>query len=190
MTPICRHEEKNASWEAVQLLPQSFKLNDKEVSIEKYKIEVKYDAVDEIIEKIWALDFDLVIHVGVSIQASKIQLEKCAMNGFCSSDYGNKKLQQPIVCLENSGHCSILKTTFDVEKIANFLNENHKPIFSASCDAGSYLCAYIYLKSLDKNPTKSLFVHVPVIDKIPSEETSRAIQKIIECCLLQLNDQK
>lgn len=165
-------------------------LNGQEVLIKKYKVEVKYLAVDTLIEKIWDETSDLVIHVGVHGKCDKIQIEKCAMNGFTNKDYAEKKLSDPFLCLPNSGRCVKLETNFDVEKIVNFLNQNYKPIFAVSCDAGSYLCAYLYLKSLDKNPS-TLFVHVPCIDKpFSSEETSRAILKIIEYLLLEKIDQK
>lgn len=90
------------------------------------------------------------------------------------------------MCLENSGKCDIIETQIKVDKITKDLNENYKDMFVASCDVGSYLCGYIYLKSLDKNSEKCLFVHVPPINKpYSSEETSRAIIKIIEQCLKQ-----
>jgi pyroglutamyl-peptidase len=150
---------------------------------------VKYDAVDEMVQKIWDESSNLVLHVGVHGMTNKIHIEKCATNGFCKEDYAQKTLCDPLVCLENSGQCERLETKFDVDHMVKFLNENHKSgMFYASCDVGSYLCGYVYLKSLDKNPSKTLFVHVPPIDKpFSSEETSHAILKIIECCLINAN---
>lgn len=47
------HEKQNASWEAVKLLSSSIKHQSVEYTIEKLKIPVAYEAVDEVIPKIW-----------------------------------------------------------------------------------------------------------------------------------------
>lgn len=125
-----------------------------------------------------------MIHVGVHGCACKIHLEKCAKNGFVSKDYCSKQLCDPVVCLENSGKCQRLETKIDVDKITKSLNETHSNMFTASCDVGQYLCGYVYLKSLDKDPSRALFVHVPCIDKpYSSQETATGIHKVIEQCL-------
>lgn len=140
------------------------------------------------VEKIWFKDPHLVVHVGVNAHSKKIHIEKCASNGFCLKDYELKTLLEPRVHLENSGKCELLETTLNVDSIVNFLNSNYKSIYNASCDAGSYLCGYIYLKSLDKNPSRVVFIHVPPIDETFSiKETSNGVLKIIEQCLLQLS---
>jgi pyroglutamyl-peptidase len=182
-----RHEEKNASWEAVKLLPNDIEHNNLNFKVAKRKVEVKYDVVDQQVNDIWNQNPELVIHVGVHGQTSNIQIEKCAANGFCKEDYSRKCLSDTMVCLEKSGKCELLETEINVDRITKHLNENYKPMFSASCDVGQYLCGYIYLKSLDKNSKKCIFIHVPPIDKpFSSEETSRAILKIIEECLSEI----
>lgn len=111
------------------------------------------------------------------------------MNGFCLQDFKGKRLPDPIVCLQNSGKCQALETEINVDKIAKTLNEEHKPMFEASCDVGKYLCGYIYLKSLDIDPRRSLFVHVPCMNKpFSSQETADAILKIVEHCVIDLDD--
>lgn len=182
-----RHEDKNASWEAVKILPPEIKVQDIKFSIEKIKVQVIYDDVDKEIDKIWSKKPFLVIHVGVSGFVSKINIEKCATNGFCQPDYSNTTLCNANINLENSGTCEILHTKIDVDSIVNSLNKNYKNIFTESCDVGKYLCGYIYLKSLDKDSSKVIFIHVPPIDKpLSSRETSDGIFKIIEKTLLQL----
>lgn len=109
------------------------------------------------------------------------------MNGFCLKDFRGKALPDPEVCLSNSGKCRGLETRLNVDKITKTLNENFRPMFESSCDVGKYLCGYIYLKSLDINSYRSLFVHVPCIGKpYSTRETADAIFKVIEQCVVDL----
>lgn len=50
------HNEKNASWEAVQLLPDSVKFKDKNFLIKKLRIPVTYEGVDKAVPEIWNLN--------------------------------------------------------------------------------------------------------------------------------------
>lgn len=126
---------------------------------------------------------------GVHGAATKIKLEKCAMNLFCLQDFKGKMLPEPVVCLEKSGKCRGLETKLNVDKITKTLNESHAPMFESSCDVGRYLCGYIYLKSLDIDPRRSLFIHVPCINKPFSvKETADAILKVVEHCVKDLNE--
>lgn len=109
------------------------------------------------------------------------------MNGFGLQDFKGKALPDPVVCLNNSGKCRGLETKLNVDKITKTLNESYKPIFESSCDVGKYLCGYIYLKSLDINRQRSLFVHVPCINKpFTVQEMADGIFKIIELCVMDL----
>jgi pyroglutamyl-peptidase len=111
------------------------------------------------------------------------------MNGFCLKDVNGKTLPDPLLCLRNSGVCQVLETQLNVDKITKTLNESYKPMFEASCDVGKYLCGYIFLKSLDLDSRRSLFVHVPCINKpYSTQETADGILKIIEECLKDLEE--
>lgn len=83
--------------------------------------------------------------LGVHGAASKILLEKCSMNGFPLEDVQGKCLQDPVVCLKQSGKCRGIQTELNVDRITRTLNTTHAEMFNASCDVGRYLCAYIYL---------------------------------------------
>lgn len=109
------------------------------------------------------------------------------MNGFGLQDFKGKVLPDPVVCLAKSGRCPGLETKLNVDKITKTLNETFNPMFESSCDVGRYLCGYIYLKSLDIDPQRSLFVHVPRIDKpYSTKDTADGILKIIEHCVMDL----
>lgn len=64
------HEDKNASWEAVKLLPNTLEFKGKSFEIKKELIKVEYDAVDQAIPKIWEQNpkvSDLNLYVNFSI---------------------------------------------------------------------------------------------------------------------------
>lgn len=51
--PFRGFTEKNPSWEAVLRLPDYIEYNEKKLTIEKYNIAVTYEAVDEVVPKLW-----------------------------------------------------------------------------------------------------------------------------------------
>ncbi|XP_055836825.1 pyroglutamyl-peptidase 1 [Episyrphus balteatus] len=190
--PFIGHEEVNASWEAVRLLPDSLESDQKvEYKIEKKLVSVEYDDVNKSIDGIWAKKPALVIHCGVHGGANCIRVEELAYNHkFNRKDYSGKKLSGGSACLANNGTaCNLIRTKLNVKKIV----EKTSPLCGCdepmvcSDDVGNYLCGYIYLKSLDKNSSRSLFVHVPPIDKpFSSQETSDMVYKIIAECIRQI----
>lgn len=110
------------------------------------------------------------------------------MNGFPLEDFQGKCLQDPVVCLKQSGRCRGLQTELNVDKISRKLNSSHADMFESSCEVGRYLCAYIYLKSLDIDNKRSLFVHVPCLNKpFSAQEISTAIYKIVGECIIDLS---
>lgn len=53
----------------------------------------------------------------------------------------------------------------------------------------SYLCGYIYLKSLDADQTRSLFIHVPPPrDDLSVAKISDVILSVIKQCVKQLDE--
>lgn len=191
--PFIGHEDVNASWEAVRLLPDSLTSTNQQIEykIEKKLVSVEYDDVNKNVDSIWALKPALVIHCGVHGGANCVRVEELAYNHkFNRKDYSGKKLSGGSACLPSNGTaCSEIRTRLNVKKIV----ENASPLCGCnepmvcSDDVGNYLCGYIYLKSLDKNCARSLFVHVPPIDKpFSSQETSEILHKIIAECICQI----
>lgn len=91
---------------------------------------------------------------------------------------------------QNEGkNTSKLQTKFNTEDIVKKVQkkiDTHKFVKSDTMDP--FLCGYIYMKSLDINSERTLFVHVPL--KYNISETSKAIFEIINICLHQLNQKK
>ncbi|KAH8370400.1 hypothetical protein KR093_003323 [Drosophila rubida] len=203
--PFVGHEEVNASWEAVQLLPDVLIYEGNEYQLEKRKVAVEYAAVDEAVEDIWQQQPELVVHVGVSGIAKCVCVEKLAYNHqFRRPDNAGQYLDKATCCLPHNAHANVLRTGLNVDKIVHAVNatckdcvspalsDNDKTSMEAtrvSKNVGGFLCGYIYLRSLDVDCKRSLFVHVPPIDKpFSTPQTAEIVYKIIEECVQQLAD--
>ncbi|XP_017107518.2 pyroglutamyl-peptidase 1 [Drosophila bipectinata] len=205
--PFLGHETVNASWEAVQLLPENLTHNGVEYELVKKLVPVEYGAVDEAVSEIWDLQPDLVIHVGVSGLAKCVYVEKLAYNHkFKRPDNSGLYLPNGSCQLPHHGKANVLRCGLDVDKIVAAVNatcdacvapadsnqapnDKSKPpsATKVSKNVGDFLCGYIYLKSLDVDTKRSLFVHVPPIDKpFSSEKTAEIVFKIVEQCIQQV----
>ena len=109
-----------------------------------------------------------------------VNIEKLAdSNNFNRQDYAGKHLtngkacKKKIVPLRNPlfSVSSIWKKIIEVisencECTPDYVSEDHNNKIVEICKAvGNYLCGYIYLKSLDRDCNRSLFVHVPPLNK-------------------------
>lgn len=187
--PFAGHEERNASWEAVKLLADWLRYKNVQFKVKKLEIPVTYEAVDAILPKIWSENPALVIHVGVHGRIDTINLEKCSYSsGYCRPDFANKCLPCDKIALKSAtdeGNCELLETNLDLPAIAFKVNTAR---CCCSREVGSYLCGYIYLKSLDIDRDRSLFIHVPDIDKpYGTEQTKLAIVQVMKACIQQLD---
>lgn len=54
--PFKGYEQKNPSWEAVKLLPDTVKLEEIEYNIQKFNVPVEFTEVDKIVNDIWPLE--------------------------------------------------------------------------------------------------------------------------------------
>lgn len=127
-----------------------------------------------------------MIHVGAHGTAKKILLEKCSnTSSYCLTDNNEECLEENEVCTENN-KCPKLDTNINVDKIVKELNSEYRPIFETSCDVGNYLCGYLYVKSLDIDHHRTLFLHVPQIKYLNSEECKNGILKVASKCISEL----
>ncbi|XP_037933885.1 pyroglutamyl-peptidase 1-like [Teleopsis dalmanni] len=191
--PFGGFEAVNPSWEAVKLLPDNFESNKTPYNIEKLEVPVEYAAVDKAIEEIWSRNPILVIHCGVHSASKCVLVEKLAYNNcFMRKDFSGCTLQNGSASLKNS-KTKFIYTGLDVNKIIKTIEECHcksaEAAAQSSRNPGNYLCGYIYLKSLDINRNRSLFVHVPQIDKpFSSQEVSDMIFNIVQECVRQIEE--
>ncbi|XP_022211229.1 pyroglutamyl-peptidase 1 [Drosophila obscura] len=202
--PFIGHEEINASWEAVKLLPELLTAqNGTEYDLMKRLVAVEYEAVDEACTEIWSRQPEMVIHVGVSGIAKCVYVEKLAYNHkFRRADNSGQYLSNGSCVLPHNGKANVLRCGLDVDKIVEAVNatceacvaptmphHSDKPLGATrvSKNVGDFLCGYIYLKSLDVDSKRSLFVHVPPINRpFSTEQTADIVLKIIQQCVQQV----
>lgn len=170
---------------------------------------MEYVCVDDTVHNIWAKNPLFVIHCGVDANASHINLEQYAVHDcYSRADYkGNYLPNGGKVCLKTKckpDNIGVLRCKLDLKRIVETIelsiksNEKYNSMVSSgvkipssfvnvSYNVGSYLCGYIYLKSLDCNAERCLFVHVPPVDKpLTSQQTSMVLEEIIKACLKEI----
>lgn len=129
-------------------------------------------------------------------------MEKLAYNHkFKRPDNAGQYLENQTCHLTHNGNANVLRTKLNVDKIVEAVNaicgncvapynvDKDKPLDAskASKNVGGFLCGYIYLNSLDMDCQRSLFVHVPPIDKpFSTRQTADILRQIIKQCLQQL----
>lgn len=196
----------------VSLLPDEVVHGNTVYRLQKVKVPVEYEAVDKVVEEIWSWRPTLVIHCGVNGHSSCVHVEKLAYNNnFCKQDYAGKYLPEGRACLQNcpakksalfcklnvqkivqviTDDCGCTPTDTDTTDNVGMLNSmDSLKLAKVSKEVGNYLCGYIYLKSLDYDCSRSLFVHVPPLDKpFPVEKLSEVVLKITQECLRQVVD--
>uniref|UniRef100_A0A6E8VR54 Pyroglutamyl-peptidase I n=1 Tax=Anopheles coluzzii TaxID=1518534 RepID=A0A6E8VR54_ANOCL len=190
--PFAGHEERNASWEAVKLLPDVFHFRKDAYQLRKYQVPVIYEEVNRILPHIWNQKPDLVVHVGVNGTINTINLEHFSYTfGYSKPDFAQHYLPSDKITLSgkhaNDKECAMLKTNLNVERLVKELNLETNVECCCSTNVGNYLCGYIYVKSLDVNQDRTLFVHVPEVNEpYTSEQTMTTIYNVIGKCLEQL----
>jgi pyroglutamyl-peptidase len=140
--------------------------------------------------------FQLVIHIGVATGTKGIQLERYACNtDYCHSDNNNTvpdtgrciKKDAPeklTTCLPLDDICARVKRRTNLPVIVS--NDAGRLILylfnkiSSSFLYLRYLCEYIYYQSLFIDPKRTVFIHIPDLDKqFTVENLAETIQLII-----------
>jgi len=78
-----------------------------------------------------------------------------------------------------------IKSLVNVEKIVEIINKDNIIQCEVSNDAGTYLCNYIYFKSIEfckknKDNVKSIFVHIPLFKNLNLEKNLLFFKELIK----------
>lgn len=127
-------------------------------------MEVSYAAVDESLETLKNENFDTLVMLGVSSEATEIRLEAVARNhvGDTPDVKGVVAGPGPI---DPDGPPQIHASLWTKDK-----GLRGRPTREMSQDAGSYLCNYALFQALRKYPDKAVgFIHVPSFEMMDSD---------------------
>ncbi|XP_031846942.1 pyroglutamyl-peptidase 1 [Nomia melanderi] len=179
----------NASWEAVKELNKLFADSEelKNVKLITEEIPVSYDDVATYLPKLLE-EYNpmVVLNVGVSSQADCLTIECCAHNnGYVKPDICEKCPDESTITPE------VFKTAINVDEVCEAVNKNSKETECNACvsdNAGRYLCEYIFYKSLQMKPQRTLFVHVPDLNKYSSLQTAKGLYCILSYMINSLED--
>lgn len=107
----------------------------------------------------------IIIHMGASAASNSITLESTATNVLIEDPSEFAKFADG----NDLSTCQYIKTTLNVQKIVQQVNERSKLKVKMSCNCGTYFCNYIYYQSLKKVSGYSipvLFVHLPLFESV------------------------
>lgn len=143
-------------------------------------IEVSWRGVSKFIEAKKNEVFDFIIHLGVASNESNMRIETTGQNIQSGTDIENIRPNEYQI-IKNEPN---FNTNISIEILNNFVSQND--FISMSTDAGSYLCNYLYYKSLYFLRENSLILFIHTADtqnqpKAPSiEYQSEIIYKLID----------
>ncbi|XP_046917257.2 pyroglutamyl-peptidase 1 [Dermatophagoides farinae] len=189
----------NPSWEAVRLIDER-KFDCSNIELVKIQIPVAYDEVEKCVKEIWKkYQPKLVIHCGVSSMARNcLHLEKRAVinkERYCQPDIMSCL---PKCCPNDHVDPSpkpldYVCTEMHLESIRDEINKHyydgHIMIPAKISDfAGEFLCEFIYRCSLQYDCHRTLFIHVPDINRdLSIEDIAKCLELIIHLALKQLD---
>ncbi|CAH0589918.1 unnamed protein product [Chrysodeixis includens] len=165
----------NPSWDGVDAITKEEVEMKHNIVLAKEQIQVLYTHVDESVPKLWEeFQPDLTIHVGVSHQTDCLVLETQAKkSGYKVGDVKNK-CPPGNQCIANGPEQ--IETRLNVHELCQEFN-TEPPMgdlqIKVSDCAGNYLCEYLYYTSLCQDPSKTLFIHVPM--KYTTDQIARAL---------------
>ena len=133
-------------------------------------LEVTFAAIDEFIDAFSADGFERLVLMGLRANGTAFDLEHVARNniGGEADLHGIVRGPGPI----EPGAPHLLTGT---------LFRGALPSFNASCDAGCYLCNYVYYRALRRMPgTRIGFLHVPPLQVMPLDAQRRQLDLLLD----------
>jgi pyroglutamyl-peptidase len=135
-------------------------------------VEVSMSAADAALTQIFQSFPDngshiIIVHIGVAAGSTCFHLEEQAANdcSFRCPDETGAQPQGQCIC-DSFPLGSMSRTLLPLRKIAARMHEKWHPHVEVSCDAGRFLCNYIYYRSLQLAASRqncySVFIHVPL----------------------------
>ena len=124
-------------------------------------IEVTWEGVSNFIQKNIDINYDLILHLGVATNETKMRIETIAQNISKGNDINGKPPKGNEI-IQNGNN---LITNIPIDLLTNFCINNKN--VRISDDAGSYLCNYIYYNALHYLNSKItiLFIHIADFQK-------------------------
>ena len=128
------------------------------------KLNVAWEHVDVFIRETAHESFDLFIHLGVATGSEKMRIETKGRNSAEGKDAFNANPLSQTIFTQTSDIVSPLP----MNEMKEFVAKHPEVVISDN--AGSYLCNYLYFKSLHANGLQSrvLFVHIADTIHTPS----------------------
>ncbi|MEY3682882.1 MAG: hypothetical protein RLZZ289_1416 [Bacteroidota bacterium] len=128
------------------------------------KLNVSWEYVDAFISDTVNSPFELFIHLGVATGSEKMRIETRGRNSAEGKDVSDSIPPSPTILANTSDIVSVLP----MSELNEFVAKHPEVVLSDN--AGSYLCNYIYFKSLHTNGLKSkvLFIHIADTVNTPS----------------------
>ncbi|KAF2364217.1 Peptidase C15 pyroglutamyl peptidase I-like [Trinorchestia longiramus] len=170
----------NASDAAVSLVVKTNLASDLGVRLVSETLDVDYCQTQNIVPQRWSsLKPKLVVHVGVAGSATKLTLEEQACNNGYSCLDINRACPPNLCCIP--GGKDVIRSSLPLAAIAEAINKNANIRLKCqlSQDPGKYLCSYVYYTSLNKDASRSVFVHVPPLEVSSAEDTAQALSEAI-----------
>jgi pyroglutamyl-peptidase len=127
------------------------------VKINYTTLKVSWRFIDRFVKSMSKQKYDLIIHLGVATNNTLMKIELNANNYFKGIDIFGEEAKYRII----PESINQLTTKLDINLINEIVNQNSNELVLSN-NAGSYICNYLYFKSLEINFLISnvLFIHV------------------------------
>lgn len=189
-------EEKNPSWEAVKLLPDTIA----GATLVKHEIPTAFTKSKVVLEEILAEEKpDVSLHIGQAGGRTNITVEQVAINLAEARIPDNDREQPSNEALREDGDTAYF-ATIPVKAMVKAIQEGGHPA-AVSYTAGTYVCNCLmyhalYLQQQKYPKMRAGFIHIPfmeeqVLDKgnMPSMNL-QAIAHAIECAITAIVEHK